>query len=376
MATVVDRWKSEPERRGHGKRWQVRYRDDARHDRRRAFDRKADAVRHAREVERQLDIGTYRDPRAAAVTFEDFATGWLEVRYDLRPPTVSLYSGFIVNHLVPAFGHIPIGRLRSTHAREYMAAAKGRGMSDSLLRKTMVLAKSILKAAVGDSLIVTNPFDPVKLPRDKPREMRYLTVEQLNDLLAAITPHYRCVVLVAAVLGLRWGEVCGLRPADLNLLRGQIRITGQLAEWDGLPQRVEPKTEASVRSVAIPGFIRAELEDQLSNRSSPEYLFTSTRGGPIRRSNFIRRHLHPALHAAGLEGYVFHELRHTAVSLAVEAGAHPQTIKDRLGHASITTTLNVYGHIMPGLDDRLAEQLDDRLGEALAPQERPTAVNT
>ena len=71
--------------------------------------------------------------------------------------------------------------------------------------------------------------------------------------------------------------------------------------------------------------------------------------------------------AAGLEGYVFHELRHTAVAFAIDAGAHPRAIQARLGHASITTTLDVYGHRMPGLDDRLAEALDARLRATLAP---------
>jgi integrase len=256
-----------------------------------------------------------------------------------------------------------------------MVSRKADGVSDIVLRKTMILAKQILNAGVEEGLIATNPFGPVKLPQQQAREMRFLTPEQLNDLLEAMTPHYRCMVLTAAVLGLRFGEIAGLRPEDLDLLHGQVRVTGQLAEWHGKPQRVDPKTDASIRTVAIPDVLKAELEDQLSQRSSTEYLFTSRSGEPIRKSNFNRRHWQPALRTAGLERFVFHELRHTAVAFAIDAGAHPRAIQARLGHASITTTLDVYGHRMPGLDDRLAEAFDARLRETLAPLQRPRAQN-
>ena len=375
MAAVIDRWGTEPERQGRGKRWQVRWKDDLRADRRKAFDRKSDAYRFAREIERQLDIGTYQDPRVGDVPFGEFSIRWLESRYDLRPPTVSLYTGFLRNHLIPEVGGVHLSRMRPAHGREYMASRKARGVSDTTLRKTMVLAKQILKAAVEEGLIATNPFGPVKLPRQHAREMRFLTPEQLNNLLESMTPHYCCMVLTAAVLGLRFGEVTGLRPEDLDLLHGQVMVTGQLAEWHGKPQRVEPKTDASFRTVAIPDVLKVELEDQLSQRSSAQYLFTSRSGGPIRKSNFNRRHWQPAVRAAGLEGLVFHELRHTAVAFAIDAGAHPRAIQARLGHASITTTLDVYGHRMPGLDDRLAEALDARLRETLAPLRRPRAQN-
>jgi hypothetical protein len=89
MAAVVDRWGAEPNRKGRGKRWQVRWKDDLHTDRRKAFDRKSDADRFAREIERQLDIGTYRDPRAGDVPFSEFATRWLETRYPRRSPSTA-----------------------------------------------------------------------------------------------------------------------------------------------------------------------------------------------------------------------------------------------------------------------------------------------
>ena len=83
----------------------------------------------------------------------------------------------------------------------------------------------------------------------------------------------------------------------------------------------------------------------------------------------------PALRRANLEGTRFHSLRHSCAALLVEAGAHPKLVQSQLGHSSIRTTMDQYAFVMPGLDDRLAERLDEGLGEALAPQERPRAIN-
>ena len=370
MAAVVDRWKKEPERKGRGKQWQVRYRDDCRRDRRKAFDRKIDAERFARAVETQLDRGLYRDPRDAAVTLAEYAERWLSFRVDLRPSTRTLYSGFLANHLRPAFGPIQLGRLRVEHARQYIADAEKADRSDSLTRKTLILATSVLKEAVADGILAENPFGAVRLPKDSPREMRYLDEAQLARLLDEVTPHYRCFVLSAAILGTRFGELVGLHPRNLDLLHGQVRIVEQLAEWDGDLVRAAPKSAASVRTVAIPRFLIGELEEQLHQRSSADFVFTSRSGGPIRKSNFNRRHWQPATERSGLEGLRYHELRHTAVAFAIDAGAHPKAIQGRIGHASIMTTFDVYGHLMEGLDAVLADDMDKKLGQKLSDQRR------
>ena len=375
MAAVIDRWKTEPERHGRGKRWQVRYRDDARQDRRKAFDLKVDAERFAREVERQIDLGTYRAPRAGNVPFGDFADTWLAGRYDIRPSTRSLYRGFINNHLNPSLGEIPVGRLRASHGRDLMASSKEQGVSDSLLRKAMTLATSILESAVSEGLIAENTFRRLKLPKEPPVEMRLLDRDELSDLLEAMTPHFRTFVLTAIVLGARFGELAGLRPENLDLLRRRLTIKEQLVEWEGTPRRSEPKTPASIRTLAIPDFLARELEHQLDQRSTRDYVFPSESGGPIRKSNFNRRHWQPTLKKAGLEGTRFHSLRHSCAALLVELGAHPKLVQSQLGHSSIRVTLDQYAFLMPGLDDRLAERLNEGLADALAPQERPRAVN-
>jgi integrase len=119
--------------------------------------------------------------------------------------------------------------------------------------------------------------------------------------------------------------------------------------------------------VTIPAFLAEELAAHMAEYMRPpaedpsgaDLLFTSREGNPIRRTNFRRRYWKPAIRAAGLEpAPVFHHLRHKAAAPAIASGAHPKAIQARLGHASITTTLDRYGHLFPSLDEELADRLD------------------
>jgi integrase len=118
--------------------------------------------------------------------------------------------------------------------------------------------------------------------------------------------------------------------------------------------------------VTIPAFLAEELGRHLvgpgtvPERAARYHVFPAPEGGPLRRTNFRRRFWTPAVERAHLDpAPTFHHLRHTAAALAIAEGAHPKAIQARLGHASITTTLNLYGHLFPSLDVELAERLDD-----------------
>ena len=120
------------------------------------------------------------------------------------------------------------------------------------------------------------------------------------------------------------------------------------------------KTKESRRVVTIPAFLADELAHEYRARNDSDLVFPAPEGGPLRRTNFRRRFWAPAVEAAGMSpAPTFHHLRHTAAALAIAQGAHPKAIQARLGHASITTTLNLYGHLFPSLDVELAERLDD-----------------
>ena len=355
MATVVDRWDKEPDKR-NGMRWQVRWKDEQKRDRRKAFDRKVDADRFRAKIEHDLNVGTYRDPRSGAMLFGDYADIWFASQLQIRPSTQELYEGWISNHLKPAFGRIPMGQLNVTHGRDYLADDS---RTVSTRRRTFSMARRILDGAIAEQLIAHNPFTPLRLPKDTPREANFLTLLELEELVARTHPHYKTLVRTAGLLGLRQGELFGLHPDNLDLEGQTVRVVEQLTTTSGKPQRVELKTHSSKRSVAIPMALVEDLHEQLTERSSREFVFTSNQGGPIQKRNFLRRVWEPARISLGRPELRFHDLRHTAATIAIATGAHPKAIQDRLGHSSIQVTLDRYGHLMPGTDADVASGIDD-----------------
>ena len=136
---------------------------------------------------------------------------------------------------------------------------------------------------------------------------------------------------------------------------------GTLEEVPGGIRYVEEtKTSASRRTIIIPAFLVDLLAAHLKRAPESEFVFSTKDGRPIRRSNFRQRVWMPAVKRSGLDAKLrFHDLRHTCASLLIEQGAHPKEIQARLGHSSITTTLDRYGHLMPSLGHQLAVDLDE-----------------
>jgi integrase len=147
-----------------------------------------------------------------------------------------------------------------------------------------------------------------------------------------------------------------------------VQVEEGISEVNGTLYVGPLKTKASRRVVTIPAFLADELGRHLRERARVDDLvFPSPSGGPLRRTNFGHRFWTPAVVGAHLDpAPTFHDLRHTAAALAIVEGAHPKAIQARMGHASITTTLNTYGHLFPSLDVELADRLDAVRAERLA----------
>lgn len=210
--------------------------------------------------------------------------------------------------------------------------------------------------------------------------MHFLTYEQVEDLARAITtpalkppghgaqPHLRTVrpelgllIRFAAHTGLRAGEIAGLRVGKVDLIRSSVEVSETATEVNG--QLVYgPTKNYQRRAVTLPASIRDDLSCYLQRRPPrpDEPVFTSPEGGPFQHNNFCRRQFKPALVQAGLPPTVrFHDLTHTFASFLIAEGAHPRAIMERMGHSSVQVTLGSYGHVLPGIDERLTNGLDD-----------------
>jgi integrase len=174
----------------------------------------------------------------------------------------------------------------------------------------------------------------------------FLDHGQVADLAAAAEP-YGLLVRFLAYTGLRWGEMSALRVGSLDLMRRRMRIKSAFVEVKGKLVEGTPKTH-QVRIVPLARFLIDELAADVDGKGPDELVFSTPAGAPLRNTNFRRRHWDKAVKAAGLDGLTPHDLRHTAASLAVAAGANVKAVQRMLGHASATMTLDVYAGLFGG----------------------------
>jgi integrase len=191
--------------------------------------------------------------------------------------------------------------------------------------------------------------------------MRFATVAQVAALADPIGPSYRALVLVAAYGGLRWGELVGLRVKRVDLLHRRVTVAEQVAEVNGQLLPGPPKTEAGRRTITLPAVAAVALAEHLATVAEPGpegLVFPAPQGRYLRRSNFRRRWWVPATRAAGVEGLRVHDLRHSAATMALAAGANTCELMERMGHTSPAVALR-HQHVMAGRDQAIAAALEE-----------------
>ena len=173
--------------------------------------------------------------------------------------------------------------------------------------------------------------------------------------------------MLAIHTGLRRGELLGLRWGDLDLQKGLLFVRRSLTRVrqgeSYVIQEGPTKSRSSRRTIDLsPDIVQALLRHPAGDDPTRDYVFRSRTGGPIDPSN-LDTSFRRDLAAAGLPEVRFHDLRHTHASLLIAAGVHPKAIQARLGHASIQTTLNIYGHLMPSAFEGVGKHLDCLLAQ-------------
>jgi integrase len=337
----------------------------------------ADAWLASQQVDRAR--GSWIDPREGRRTFDHWAATWLCTTVHLKAKTRVGYESILRTHLMPAFGGRQVIRIDQPAVKAFLAEMAASGAAPGTIRSARQVLRLVLATAVGAKALASNPCDGVKLPKSAKAEMHFLTEDQVEDLALAITlpsirpagqgaaphwrtelPEYGLLVRFAAYTGLRAGELGALRVCRIDLLRRRIEVNEAMTEVNGRLVLGPTKTYES-RSVPLPRFLCDELVSLLARKGREDFVFPGPEGGPRRHGNFYAHHFKPAVRQAGLPDTVrFHDLRHSFAGFLIAEGAHPRAIMERMGHSSITVTLNTYGHILPGLEEHLTEALDTR----------------
>jgi len=365
-----------------GRRYRAQYRrPDQRLTQKRGFRTKREAELFLATVEVDMSQGRYIDPSLARVTVAEWLQIWLAARSDLRTTTRSRVGQIIQKHIDPHLGRIQIGNLTRLQVQEWVSAIPG---APATVRKTVNVLSGALRFAVEDGRLPSNPAQRLKLPKVVKTAKRYLSHEQVAALARAVGQisggfehGYHLVVLVLAYCGLRWGELSGLRVRDVDLARRRLTIRHTVVADRGY-QRIEAPKDYEQRSIPIPQFLCEPLARQIVDNAPDEPVFYG-----IRTKTWLRNHVFRvgwfdrAAAEVGLEGLTPHELRHTAASLAVSAGANVKAVQRILGHASAAVTLDVYADLFDEDLDEVGVSLDriamkTSIADVIADHRRPT----
>jgi len=258
-------------------------------------------------------------------------------------------------------------RIRKLDVRAWINDELGEGLATSSVHRHFRTLRRVLNVAVEHELLDRSPCVGLSGPRAEATEMRFLNAGEVQRVAEDCHTSSERSSTPPPTRGCA-GGADRPTPASVDLAAPAITVVEQLVILDGNWVRKTPKTAAGRRRITLPAFLTELLAAQLDERAGPGpdgLVFPNRAGNPINPSSFNGAHWKPAKERAGIEGVRFHDLRHTAVAMAIAQGAHPKTIQVRMGHASVQITLDRYGHLFPELDRQVAEGLDRTFRAAL-----------
>lgn len=355
-------------------RWDVRYRDPNRVYRTKTFRRKSDALKFVGAVETDLDRGDWVNPDLGRETFGHWAEQWIATTYYLKPKTQEGYRSVLNCHLLPRLGNTPVSRIDLPMVSSLLSEFGRNGAGAGTVGNIRGVLNLVLEQARRSGAIRTNPVADTKPPRKPPQEMVFLTAGEIAAIAEEAThppirrgggehrrqsfPERGLLIRCAGFTGLRAGEIAALRVSALDFDSMQVRVLSSASEaYGGL--QVGPPKNWRRRSVPLPGGLAEELAAHVADANPSDLVFTSSRGTPVRQSNFHARHFKPAALRVGVDPRIrFHDLRHSYAAMLIAQGAHPRAIMERLGHSTIQVTLDTYGHLFPELEASITDGLD------------------
>lgn len=337
-----------------------------------------EALAELNRLRREHDAGRLV-ARVGQMTVAEYLEYWLTelLPGTVKPTTEASYADMTRRHIVAGLGHLDLAKLSRDDVRRFfrqLARSKSqrRGEDRVLSPRTVQYVHSILRRALEDArreeFVGRNVAREVSPPRYERREVEPLSPDEARVLLSAASgDRLYAVYVLALLLGLRRGELLGLRWSAVDLRRGTLRVQSSLQRVGGQLVFTSPKTKRSRRAVPLPRAVVQVLTEhkarQAGERAAAELwadddlVFTTSIGTPIEPRN-LSRHFEALRVRAGVRKIRFHDLRHSCASLLFELGVPLRMVMEILGHSQISTTSDIYTHVMPVQYREVADALD------------------
>lgn len=333
--------------------------------------RKGDAQKRLNELLVSMEKGI--SVPVGRLTLAEHLHNWLEgyVKSNCHVRTLDGYTSIVEIHLIPAMGHIQLKQLQPQAIQAYYGKAVDK-LSPRTVAKHHRLLSQALKYAVRQGYLGRNPCELVDPPSWKRKIMRTLTPSEVEVLLdKAEGSYYYPVIYTAVSTGLRQAELLGLRWRDIDLDMLSLSVTQVLYKRRGVCVFKEPKTARSRRRLAMTPKLALYLREYRTEREGlcrelgkslalDDLVFASIRGKPLDPA-VLGHNFSKIAKEAGLGGVRFHDLRHTFASLALLRGVNVKVISEALGHGSAAFTMDVYSHIIEGMQSEAMALLNEVL---------------
>lgn len=399
---VQDRWykavkhpdgsktREKTDRYGKGKRYRARYVGPDGNETSESFpDRqKRKAEEWLTKIEADMARGQYLDPRAGRVTFNEYATRWIETQ-TTDHTTRSSVETHLRLHALPYLGRYPLAALQPAHIRTWVSDLEKTGLATSYRRVIFGNVSTVLTAAVDDGHLGRNPcrMDSVRAPKSAPGRVKPWNVERVFGVRTALPERFQAMVDLGAGCGLRQGEIFGLPVEEVDPVENVIHVTQQIKFLGSKIYFDLPKGD-KIRDIPMPDGVALALAAHVTQFEPRQVTlpwgapdgplvtkvlyFTRLRGGGLNRNDFNRTVWKPALAEAGVipapkkgQRYAearedgMHALRHYYASVLLDAGESVKALSLYLGHADPGFTLRTYTHLMPQSETRTRKAVDD-----------------
>jgi len=339
------------------------------------FEKQRDAKVYLAKVVKDRDEGLVVQP--SKMRLNEFLDKWLEsaVEPRVRANTYRSYKWQLGRYVRDDLGSYRLCDISPMQIQKLYSKLYREGLSSRVVRYTHTILNNAFGQAVKWRMLASNPCTGAELPRASHKEVQVLTLEEVAGFVKVLRgTRHEVLFLVGLTTGMRPSEYLALQWKDIDFEGSRIQVRRSL-DWrrKGEWEFSEPKTARSRRSIPFPDEVadrlrrhrKAQAEERL--KAGPKWndhslIFCDRRGEPLDRQNLLRRHLRPLLKMVEVStDLTLYGLRHSCATLMLAAGVHPKVVSERLGHSSITVTLDVYSHVLPNMQ----VEATDKIGQVV-----------